>query len=352
MEQRLCTVWLLLAGAIGAAGFVPGVGMGAGVGSRCIGTPSRLQGCTQTRAHSVPWCTRAGPGQAGGKWGSGAAGSKGRHKRALRAAGGDAGAASGVPAEGWWEQGMAMQGRVGGRAAAANSTRIQDVAEGALAANGDRRPEWLPESAPSWLYKTHHPVIQLGITLVLYAFHLLVLSKSSWTFPGQLIPNDKGAFQSIGLDSLAGLVVLGACVAARFAARVPAIPNILAKADPPWRVPREAKKQLGATTAYLLLAYVASGYAAVVCEQVLLLLSVYNVPLTIPTMRAWKVLMGHLMWVYMGMRILGSKHKPFFPPKGQWVRWRTESNWVWWVSGTYFVSALLFNAADLVNQVR
>ena len=59
----------------------------------------------------------------------------------------------------------------------------------------------------------------------------------------------------------------------------------------------------------LLLAYVASGYGAVFCEQILLLLSVYNVPLTIPTMRAWKVLLGHLMWVYMGISILGTKHR-------------------------------------------
>jgi len=53
-------------------------------------------------------------------------------------------------------------------------------------------------------------------------------------------------------------------------------------------VPREAKKILGGTTGYLLLAYLASGYGAVFCEQILLLLSVYNVPLTIPTMRVCK----------------------------------------------------------------
>ena len=115
--------------------------------------------------------------------------------------------------------------------------------------------------------------------------------------------------------------------------------------------------------------------------QVLLLMSVYDVPLTIPTMRAWKVpharthartmpdplplclsplppcgrvsrsasrrlgpsrrraggdgrvgcvwqvLLGHLMWVYMGVSILGRQHRPFFPPDGTWLRWRTDSNW-------------------------
>jgi hypothetical protein len=42
----------------------------------------------------------------------------------------------------------------------------------------------------------------------------------------------------------------------------------------------------------------------------------------------WQVLLGHLMWVYMGVRILGKQHRPFFPPKGTWLRWRTDSNWV------------------------
>ena len=137
------------------------------------------------------------------------------------------------------------------------------------------------------------------------------------------------------------------------------------------------------------------------------------------------------MWVYMGVKILGKQHRPFFPPKGTWLRWRTDSNWVrprrvtrvragvyargvregggreqrrdsarsegrgrgkcgagqvervrgacgnmggvelpclnearlgwllrgrvdcqvWWVTGSYFVSALLFNMADLANQL-
>ena len=214
----------------------------------------------------------------------------------------------------------------------------------------EERPVWVPEGTPYWVWKTHHPAVQLAVTMAFYVLHLLVLSKSCWTFPGQLIANDKGAFQSIGMDSIAGLLVLAAAVAARAKAGLTPIPNLGEQANPPWRLPRDTRKLLGGTTAYLLLAYIASGYGAVFCEQVLLLLSVYNVPLTIPTMRAWKVLLGHLMWVYMGIRILGTKHKPFFPPKGTWLRWRTRSNWVWWVVGSYFVSALLFNMADLVNQ--
>jgi len=212
------------------------------------------------------------------------------------------------------------------------------------------RPPWLPEFFPLWMCQTPHPVVQLAIMLVMYGLHLLFLSKNSFTFPRQLIPNDKGAFQSVGYDSVAGLVVMVGVLACRKAAGVRLIPRLLDSDDPPWRVPKEAKKLLGGTMGMLFLAYVASGYGAVFCEQILLLLSVYNVPLTIPTMRAWKVLLGHLMWVYMGISILGTKHKPFFPPKGRWLRWRTNTNWVWWVTGSYFVSALLFNCADLANQ--
>jgi len=212
------------------------------------------------------------------------------------------------------------------------------------------RPDWLPAFVPTWVCTTLHPVVQLVIMLAMYAFHLLFLSKNSWTFSRQLIPNDKGAFQSIGYDSVAGLVVIVGIVVCRLLAGVKPIPTLLDNPDPPWRVPREARQILGGTTGLLLLAYVASGYGAVFCEQILLLLSVYNVPLTIPTMRAWKVLLGHLMWVYMGISILGHKHQPFFPPKGRWLRWRANTNWVWWVIGSYFVSALLFNMADLANQ--
>jgi hypothetical protein len=32
----------------------------------------------------------------------------------------------------------------------------------------------------------------LSVVMAVYAFHLLVLSKGSWSLPAQLIPNDKG----------------------------------------------------------------------------------------------------------------------------------------------------------------
>ena len=40
-----------------------------------------------------------------------------------------------------------------------------------------QRPEWLPPWFPEWLIKKRHPLIQLVIMLILYAFHIFYLSK-------------------------------------------------------------------------------------------------------------------------------------------------------------------------------
>lgn len=128
------------------------------------------------------------------------------------------------------------------------------------------------------------------------------------------------------------------------------IPRLLESDNPPWVVPREARKKIGQTTMFLVVAYLASGYGAVFIEGLLFLAAGYGVPLTIATTRAWKVLLGHLMWVYMGIRIL-RRLKPFFPPKGTWLRWKLKSNWLWWAVGGYYVSALFFNWADFLNQL-
>ena len=63
-----------------------------------------------------------------------------------------------------------------------------------------RRPDWAPSWAPTPLV-TMRPILQLFVGLVLYIFHLLVLTQHQLVFPVQLIPNDRGWFQSLGLDS-------------------------------------------------------------------------------------------------------------------------------------------------------
>ena len=53
-----------------------------------------------------------------------------------------------------------------------------------------------------------HPVVQLLILLIMYVFHLTVLTQNQVVFPFQLWPNNNGWFQSIGFDSLAGIISL------------------------------------------------------------------------------------------------------------------------------------------------
>lgn len=198
----------------------------------------------------------------------------------------------------------------------------------------------------------------MGIMLPLYAVHLFFFSTKGWKFKKALIPNEKNLFQSIGYDSVVGALVATVFLLwRRFLVRrpdgkeaPPLLPKMLEVSHPPWKVPREAKRRIGQTTLLLLVAYLASGYGAVFSEQILYLLAGSGVPLTIATTRAWKVLLGHLMWVYMGIRIL-RRLNPFFPKKGTWLRWKWRSNWVWWAIGGYYVSALFFNMADVLNQL-
>ncbi len=192
----------------------------------------------------------------------------------------------------------------------------------------------------------------------LYLVHLFVFSTKGWKWEQPLIPNDKNLFQSLGLDSVMGaLVSVGFLVVRKFVLKVdkrqppePLIPSLLKHDNPPWKVPREAKKRIASTTALLVVAFLASGYFAVIIEQILYLAAGYGVPLTVATTRAWKVLLGHLMWVFMGIKIL-RRLRPFFPDKGTWLRWKWKENWLWWAIGGYYVSALLFNIADVVNQL-
>lgn len=216
-------------------------------------------------------------------------------------------------------------------------------------------PKWLPR-----IFRDlkNRPWLQLAIMLPLYVVHLFVFSTKSWKLDKPLIPNDKNLFQSVGMDS-----VVGAIVAILFfvwrkwfikvGERNPpesTVPPLLKSDNPPWQVPRETKPRIFSITALLIVAFFASGYFAELIEQVLYLLAGFGVPLTIATTRAWKVLLGHLAWVFMGIRILRGL-KPFFPPKGKWLRWKWKENWLWWAIGGYYVSALLFNIADVVNQV-
>ena len=69
-----------------------------------------------------------------------------------------------------------------------------------------KKPKWLPKSSrlykmlPTWIFHLR-PSVQLLLTLALYLFHTTILMQHCFVFPFQLIPNDRGNFQSIGYDT-------------------------------------------------------------------------------------------------------------------------------------------------------
>ncbi|CAM9758886.1 unnamed protein product, partial [Scytosiphon promiscuus] len=92
--------------------------------------------------------------------------------------------------------------------------------EGAAAAAAGP-PKW----APRWAVDMH-PALQAATSIGLYFFHMLHLSKSGLTFPIQLIPNNHGLFQSVGLDTAAGFAVLGVAGWSRLRAGLPLFPPL------------------------------------------------------------------------------------------------------------------------------
>lgn len=237
------------------------------------------------------------------------------------------------------------------RPASSPTTAILDTLDAA------DRPAWLPAAAPAWMgdaivYIRQRPWLQLLIAFPLYALHVLYFSTGGWKLPSAVIPNGKGLFSNVGFDTAAGAVVaLGTLIIRKFLLRLPrALPPLLSSDTPPWKVSRADKRKIANTTVLLVVAYLASGYGAVLIEQVLFLLAGLGVPLTIATTRAWKVLLGHLIWVFAGVKILRSKLNPFFPRRGSWMSWKWRTNWLAWAVGGYYVSAMFFNGADVLNH--
>lgn len=210
------------------------------------------------------------------------------------------------------------------------------------------RPAWAPPWLPPFFLTLHaRPWLQLAITVPLYVLHLFCFATRGFKFAKPIIPNSKNLFKSVGYDSIVGFLVLAFVLAWR---KFYMKKNIALTDSVPWKVPRAGRRRIGQTTLLLVAAYLASGYAAVIVETLLFLLAGSGVPLTTATARAWKVLLSHLAWVYMGIGIL-RRMKPFFPPEGTWMKWSWKSNWVWWAVGGYYISPLFFNFTDVLNQL-
>lgn len=220
------------------------------------------------------------------------------------------------------------------------------------------------------------PLLQFAVVLLLYFFHLLILTQNELVFPVQLIPNDKGHFTGIGWDSVAGIATLIIYQGRqRRLPRVSTAPQALSSddssaSDCPWRLPKERIRFRLTTflaSCLLVLGYFWTGRFSWFWQDFLYDLSGLGWYITTPMYRSLTVLLGHLSWVAMGVAILRWLPRPpkFFLGKDERLetkketsatgfRWFTGqirgTNWMWWTIGGYFISSMLFNMADLTNQ--
>jgi len=276
-----------------------------------------------------------------------------------------------------------------------------------------KRPKWAASWMPTSLI-TIRPMYQLCIGLVLYIFHLMVLQQHSIPFPVQLIPNEYGRFQSIGCDSLAGILSLVGLLYLHQSTKhndTPSAPNLWSnptRKEAPWRFPKKKRKKNNSTTKLgpkntsiltlilLIGAYFNVGRLNDVFADFLDYATlVHGIPISTPMFRSLTVLLGHLTWVSVGSFILSTclRPRPFFgggltrkskymkkkkkrkqqedddddndstvsaemenenkkrPTKFKWYTNKWNTYWLWWTIGGYYVSSWLFNIADFLNQI-
>lgn len=186
--------------------------------------------------------------------------------------------------------------------------------------NKSSRPDWALPWMPTWLI-TLRPITQFIVGLGLYIFHLKVLTQHGITFPFQLIPNDEGWFQSIGLDSLAGMFSLFGMIwlrksSIKYAAQgnknkvvVPSVWSDPTHDEAPWKLRRPKRNKSSKSkrdsddedtsidqahhprstsiVAFVLLTagYFSTGRFSLLFENALYAAAGYGVPLTVPMHR-------------------------------------------------------------------
>ncbi|GMI48304.1 hypothetical protein TrCOL_g10488 [Triparma columacea] len=172
-----------------------------------------------------------------------------------------------------------------------------------------------------------------------YLVHLLVLTKTSLSFPFQLLPNNHGLFLQIGYDSLAGMICLSFYVR-----------KVLRRSSPPplpWSIPKSHRPNVVPTLTILLLAYFSSSVYSPLFSSFF-----KSLDLSPRMIEAGQVLCSHLCWVGVGCKILSSQLPDFFSPSGGWYNFSVRSvNWFKSVLYGYMISCFVFNVVDSLNAV-
>jgi len=254
-----------------------------------------------------------------------------------------------------------------------------------------RKPGWLSKSSrlsrvlPTWLFHLR-PSAQLAVALVLYLFHTAVLTQKSLIFPFQVFPNDRGNFQSIGLDTLAGMGTLAFYQylrgrpsnffdleveeTSKTSESVPInataiysnatdgsatttvmtttttkttttsinasfLPDLWSAPNPknmPWKnIWKSNYSRFSSFLALMALtrAYFFTGRFSLFWEDKLYEMARYWTWMTVPMHRSLTVLLGHLSWIAIGSLILRwiPRPQPFFQePVSQWFQSRYRAN--------------------------
>ena len=142
-------------------------------------------------------------------------------------------------------------------------------------------PKWAaPAWVPAWAQGEIPILLQCLLAFVFYLVHTLVLSRHVLPFPVQLIPNNEGLFQSIGLDTLAGVVAIGMFASLKRPNR-----------PLPWSIGRRAGLRRKAlwTTAVLAVLHFMSGYLSLMLEYLLYGVAAAGVPMTVAMHRSLQV---------------------------------------------------------------
>jgi membrane protease YdiL (CAAX protease family) len=278
--------------------------------------------------------------------------------------------------------------------------------------NSTKIRNWL--SITVWIFTHLRPPLQLLTALLLYIFHTIVLAQHSISFPFQLIPNERGYFQNVGWDSIAGMATLVAyrfvrcrqnnklssvqcnptnsqasgddgaalCVSGtmpdnvsmtkqilgennttasqidkpRHSTVLPSLVSTPSKVDMPWQdVWQSYYAPFTSLVAFFLLGYVYFKVSLVSLwwEDRFYELAI-NFPITVAMHHSLCVLMGHASWIAMGGLILRwvPRPQPFFQqPKSKWFKSNFKnSQWLWWTVGGYFVSSWFVSIAEVLNS--
>ena len=199
------------------------------------------------------------------------------------------------------------------------------------------------------------PLTQLSLLLGAYGIHVGFLSEVRLRLP--LFP------EAVYLENILGSIAVAS--AAVFAAR--RLHTSSSEDDggggsgssstatwrPPWGEIRTPRAKLLQTAGTLLTAYLVSGYLYTDLLELLLNgVAALGVPLGPGRHRAAQVLLSHLAWVAIALRVLRVRLGPFLPPpfgKGRWIAVSWRSHWLGWALGGYFASLLSYNVVEAAN---